>query len=200
MSAAANEAEGDHHVVRRATQGDLAATEALLAEYRPQLVRYCRARLGRFDGTYTTADDVAQEICIGILRALPCYQDRGKPFAAFVFAIAAHKVADAKRAARRACTRTFTFTEPPPEPPDTAPGPEQRAVTADLARRAHALLEQLPEAQREIVVLRIGVGLTAEEVGTVLGMTAAAVRMAQSRAVARLRALAAQGQKDEAEA
>lgn len=177
------------HVVHRATRGDPAATEALLAEYRPRLVRYFRARLGRIGGTYTTADDLAQEVCIGILRALPCYQDRGKPFSAFVFAVAANKVADAKRAAFRAST--VTFTDKPPEKPDpTATCPEQAAVNAELARRLAGYLEQLPATQREIVVLRIGVGLTADEVGTILGMTAAAVRMAQSRALTRLRQLA----------
>ena len=39
-------------------------------------------------------------------------------------------------------------------------------------------------------MLRVAVGLTADEVGDVLGMTAAAVRVAQSRALARLRLLA----------
>lgn len=177
-------------VVHRATRGDPAAVEAILAEYRPRIVRYCRARLGRIGGTYTTADDLAQEVCIGILRALHSYRDQGKPFSALVFAIAANKVADAKRAAIRASAVRYTDTTP--EKPDTnTPSPEQAAVNADLARRLTGYLEHLPEVQREIVVLRVGVGLTAEEVGTILDMSAAAVRMAQSRALARLRDLAA---------
>lgn len=185
----------EQQLVERASRGDAAAKEELLAAYRPQVFRYCRARLGRLGGTYTTADDVAQEVCIGILRALPCWRDRGKPFAALVFAIAANKVADAKRAAIR--SRPYMLTETPPEQPDATAGPEHRAVNADLARRAATLMEQLPDPQREIVVLRVGVGLTAEEVGNILNMTAAAVRMAQSRAIARLRKMAAEDRKDE---
>jgi RNA polymerase sigma-70 factor, ECF subfamily len=36
-----------------------------------------------------------------LLSALPSYRDRGRPFGAFVFAIAAHKVADAADEADR---------------------------------------------------------------------------------------------------
>lgn len=175
-------------LVHRAAQGDRAATATLLADIRSGLVRYCRARLGRVGGAYTTADDVAQEICLAVLRALPRYREQGLPFSAFVYAIAGHKVADAQRAAVRAAS--VTTTEPPPETADSEPGPEQRAVATDLARRLSDLLDQLPETQREIVVLRVAVGLPAEEVGAIVGMSAAAVRVAQSRALARLRTLA----------
>ncbi|MFG3601457.1 RNA polymerase sigma factor ShbA [Micromonospora chersina] len=175
-------------LVRRAASGDPVAIELLLTDVRPGLVRYCRARLGRVGGAYTTADDVAQEVCVAVLRALPRYREQGVPFAAFVYGIAAHKVADAQRSAVR--DAAVTPTEMPLERPDAAPGPEQQAVASDLARRLSALLRRLPDVQREIVLLRVAVGLSAEEVGDVVGMSAAAVRMAQSRALARLRTLA----------
>ncbi|SCL27682.1 RNA polymerase sigma-70 factor, ECF subfamily [Micromonospora pallida] len=160
----------------------------LLTDLHPRVVRYCRARLGRIGGAYTTADDVAQEVCLAVLRALPRYKEQGKPFSAFVFAIAANKVVDAQRVAVRATAVTVTDTMP--ERPDTTPGPEQQAIAVDLARQISVLLDRLPDVQREIVTLRVAVGLTAEEVGTILGMSAAAVRVAQSRALARLRTLA----------
>ncbi len=180
--------EPEAELVRQAARNDGAAVAALLAGLRPGLVRYCRARLGRIGGAYTTADDVAQEICLAVLRALPTYRDQGRPFSAFVYAIAAHKVADAHRAASRAATVTADDTAP--EHADARPGPEQQAVASDLARRLTALLGRLPEVQREIVVLRVAVGLSADEVGAIVGMSAAAVRVAQSRALARLRTLA----------
>jgi RNA polymerase sigma-70 factor (ECF subfamily) len=181
-------------LVRRAAEGDPAATELLLSDVRPGLVRYCRARLGRVGGAYTTADDVAQDVCVAVLRALPRYREQGSPFAAFVYGIAAHKVADAQRAAIR--DSAVTAADAPPERPDAAPGPEQQAMASDLARRLSALLDRLPPVQREIILLRVAVGLPAEEVGTIVGMTAAAVRMTQSRALARLRTLA-EGSLDE---
>ncbi|MEV0428589.1 RNA polymerase sigma factor ShbA [Micromonospora sp. NPDC050495] len=184
----------ESELVRRAAAGDPAATEALLTDVRPGLVRYCRARLGRVGGAYTTADDVAQEVCVAVLHALPRYREQGVPFAAFVYGIAAHKVADAHRAAVR--DATVTATDAPLERADAAPGPEQQAVSTDLARRLSALLGRLPDVQREIILLRVAVGLSADEVGTIVGMSAAAVRMAQSRALARLRTLA-EGSLDE---
>ena len=175
-------------LVDRAVRSDPDATAVLLANVRPGVVKYCRARLGRIGGAYTTADDVAQEVCLAVLRALPRFRDQGRPFAAFVYGIAAHKVADAQRAAIR--DRAVTPVDTMVDRPDAAPGPEQQAIATDLARRLSRLLAHLSDTPREIIVLRVAVGLSAEEVGAVLGMSAAAVRVAQSRALARLRILA----------
>jgi RNA polymerase sigma-70 factor, ECF subfamily len=172
----------------RAAAGDAEAKGALLALIRPGIVKYCRGRLGRTRSGYDLADDVAQEVCLAVLAALPRFRDQGRPFSAFAFGIAAHKVVDAQRAAMRsACVTTAAVL---PDRPDPAPGPEQRAEAADLARRLSLLLEHLSDHHRELVVLRVAVGMSADEVGEVLGMTAAAVRVAQSRALARLRSLA----------
>ena len=150
------------------------------------VVRYCRARLGRVAGQYHIADDVAQEVCIAILSALPRYRDMGRPFASFVFGIASHKVADAVRNA----VRSAMPTEDLPDGPDDGPGPEETVIAYIEAQRARALLRRLPEHQRELLILRVVTGLTAEETGNVLGMSAGAVRVAQHRALARLRAMA----------
>lgn len=180
---------GEAELAVRAAAGDAEARSALLASIRPGVVRYCRARLGRVGGGYGAADDVAQEVCLAVLTALSRFRQQGRPFSAFVFAIAANKVADAQRAAVRG--RVVVPTDELPDRPDPAPGPEQQAISADLARRLSTLLAHLPDNHRELIVLRVAVGLSAEEVGEVLGMTATAVRMAQSRALARLRMLAA---------
>lgn len=105
-----------------------------------------------------------------------------------MFGIAAHKVADVQRAVSRAAV-------PTPELPDTADeamGPEEEAVRRSDAERCRALLNRLPPNLRELLILRVAVGLSAEETGRVLGMTAGAVRVAQHRALNRLRSLAAE--------
>jgi RNA polymerase sigma-70 factor (ECF subfamily) len=178
----------EDELARRAARGDAAATEALMALLWPAVLRYCRARLGRLDGCYATADDVSQEACLAILHALPTYRDMGRPFSAFVYAIAARKVADAHRAAVR--SPVSMPIEAMPQRPGTTPGPEQQAVTADLAQRLSYLLRHLPDTHQRIIILRVAVGLTSEEVGQVLGMSATAVRVAQSRALTQLRELA----------
>ncbi|HEX9065816.1 MAG TPA: RNA polymerase sigma factor ShbA [Streptosporangiaceae bacterium] len=169
-----------------AVRGQPAAVETLLAQIRPMVVRYCRARLGSLAAPAQAAEDVAQEVCIAVLTALPRYRDMGRPFASFVFGIASHKVADARRLAARAPIPTDDL----PDSPDDQPGPEEAAVSSLEAQRARALLTRLPAAQRELLVLRVLTGLSAEETGKALGMSAGAVRVAQHRALLRLRALA----------
>jgi RNA polymerase sigma-70 factor (ECF subfamily) len=170
----------------QARQGQPAAIDSLLRQLRPMILRYCRARLGRFSGQYQAADDVAQEVCIALLTALPRYRDMGRPFASFVFGIAAHKVADAMRGAASLAIPT----EDLPDAPDDRPGPEEAAVASLEAERARQLLALLPPQQRELLGLRMLAGLTAQETGNELGMSAGAVRVAQHRALARLRVIA----------
>jgi RNA polymerase sigma-70 factor, ECF subfamily len=169
-----------------AARGQQAAIESLLQQIRPMVVRYCRSRLGRIAGHYHVADDVAQEVCIAVVSALPRYQDIGRPFASFVFGIASHKVADAVRHAGRLAIPT----EDLPDGPDSSPGPEETVVAFLEAKRAMGLLSKLPAGQRDLLVLRVLSGLSAEETGQQLGMSPGAVRVAQHRALARLRVIA----------
>ncbi|KOV84379.1 RNA polymerase sigma factor SigD [Nocardia sp. NRRL S-836] len=167
--------------VAEAIAGDRRAVNRLLASIRPLVVRYCRARVGR---SATTADDVAQDVCVAVLTALPSYREQGRPFLAFVYGIAAHKVVDAHRAAAR------NRAEPVPELPeatDGGAGPEQQTLQGELSNRMGLLLRVLPEKQREILVLRVVVGLSAEETAEAVGSTPGAVRVAQHRALTRLR-------------
>jgi len=123
---------------------------------------------------------------MAVLSALPRYRDMGRPFASFVFGIASHKVADAMRNAARLAIPT----EDLPDGPDNGPGPEETVVAFIEAERARALLARLPEHQRGLLVLRVVTGMAAVESGHALGMSPGAVRVAQHRALARLRAIA----------
>lgn len=181
--------DGDlRDLVARAAAGENEAAEALLTHLRPLVVRYCRGRLGRAPAADFAADDAAQEVLLAVLNALPRYRDEGRPFEAFVFGIAAHKVADVQRAA----FRNAIPTDEMPDGADLNMTPEERVVQAGDVQLAQALLERLPESLRELLLLRVAVGLSAEETGRALGMTPGAVRVAQHRALTRLRAYAAE--------
>src|SRR5882724_4337218 len=171
--------------VGAAVGGDQPSLERLLAWLRPLVLRYCRARVGRQEKTFASADDVAQEVCLAVLTALPGYQDQGRPFLAFVYGIAAHKVADAHRAVARNRAEPVADV---PDMPELAAGPEQRAMRGELTSRMAVLLRVLPAKQREILVLRVVVGLSAEETAEAVGSTPGAVRVTQHRALARLKA------------
>ena len=184
---AANDGSRDlSRLVAGAISGDPRAMEDLLGAVHRLVHRYCRARLSRFPGAEHAADDVAQEVCIAVLSALPRYRDEGKPFEAFVYRIAANKVADVQRWSYRTPTPQAEL----PDVIDLTDGPETLAIRASDAREARVLLDRLPETLRELVVLRVAVGLSADETGRALGMSPGAVRVAQHRAVQRLRTLA----------
>ncbi len=169
-----------------AVHGDGRARDRLLAEIHPFVLRYCRGRLGRQETVTASADDVAQEVCLAVINALPVYTVKGLSFRAFVYGIAAHKVTDAFRAIGRA------RTEPVAELPDSPvgdDGPEHRLLAAELGGRLGKLLEVLTPRQRDVLVLRIMVGLSAEETAATVGSTPGAVRVTQHRALNRLRAV-----------
>lgn len=170
--------------VAEAVAGSRDALREVLETIRPIVVRYIRARLGTAERVGLSADDVAQEVCLAAIQALPRYQDQGRPFLAFVYGIASHKVADAHRAAGRNRSEP---TDSVPERFSLDAGPEQMAIQADSAARMKQLLAVLPEKQREILTLRIVVGLSAEETAEAVGSTPGAVRVAQHRALARLK-------------
>lgn len=160
------------------------ARDTLLTTLLPVVQRYCRARLGHRETPLGSADDIAQDVCLSVVRALPRYQARGLPFLAFVYRIAAHRVADAYRAAVR------SRTDPTPEPPDVAAptgGPEARLLERELSQQLDELLHLLTPHQREVLVLRIAAGLTSEETAVATGSTPGSVRVAQHRALDRLR-------------
>ncbi|GAA4685480.1 hypothetical protein GCM10023215_20820 [Pseudonocardia yuanmonensis] len=176
--------------VAAAVDGDPRARERLLEEIRPLVLRYCRARLGRQETVIGSAEDVAQDVCVAVLAALPGYTVKGLSFRAFVYGIAAHKVTDTFRAIGR------NRSEPVADVPDTGvvlDGPEHLALTAELNHRLGGLLGVLTERQREVLVLRVVVGLSAEETAQTVGSTPGAVRVTQHRALARLRQLVTGG-------
>jgi RNA polymerase sigma-70 factor, ECF subfamily len=172
-------------VVAEAVAGDRDALREVLQTIRPIVVRYCRARIGTTERSGLSADDIAQEVCLAAITALPRYKDQGRPFLAFVYGIAAHKVADAHRAAAR---NRADPTEVVPERFSLEAGPEQLALQSESSARMAKLLQVLPDKQREILILRVVVGMSAEETAEAVGSTAGAVRVAQHRALARLKA------------
>ena len=177
-------------VVEAAVSGDTAAIHWLLGYVRPLVLRYCQARIGGHRSAIAV-DDVVQEVLLALFRALPTYRNQGRPFLAFVYGIAGHKVADARRNAARIAT-----TMPVPEIPDVASQeatPEQHALQFEMTSQIQQLLRRvLSPRQHEILVLRLVVGLSAEEVADVMGSTPGAIRVAQHRALSRLRKVVSQ--------
>lgn len=180
--AASNEDAELADLVPAAVQGDRRALQRIIAIIHPRVLRYARARIG--GGRMPTPEDVAQEICLAVATSIDRYSDTGRPFMAFVYGIAFNKVADAHRSMAR------DKLSPVEDVPDTEVAtitPEDAAMVSAGSNTVRALLDSLNEKARDIVILRVFVGLSAEETAQVMGSTPGAVRVAQHRALAKLR-------------
>ncbi|HET6288350.1 MAG TPA: sigma-70 family RNA polymerase sigma factor [Amycolatopsis sp.] len=178
----------DSRLVRAAVAGDPVAVRELLRFLSPHVFRYCAGRVGSAGTGACDAQDCAQDVLQAVLIALPRYRYRPDRFLAFVLGIAGHKVADLHRRRSR---------EPVAWVSEIGDGLTLwiRRDPDEIERLEHrwqagTLLARLPMPHREVVALRFVFGLSAEETAERLGLpSAGAVRAAQFRALARLRAL-----------
>jgi RNA polymerase sigma-70 factor (ECF subfamily) len=162
-----------------ASRGDQAAVQEVLRQIRPLVMRYCRMRLGPDRINARGVDEVVQEICLAVLTKLPAHRPGAEPFMAFVYGVARNAIFD-----RIVAGPAVTLSVPALRPNEPTPlGTfDAEAIVTDL--------QALPPAQRDIIVMRILLGLSAEETALRLGTTPGAVRVAQHRAMSRMRARA----------
>lgn len=185
-----DDAVDDFHTwVAPATRGDRYAIEQLLRLLRPVTLRYCAGRLAQWGITTTSAEDITQEVCIAVLGSLHRYRRDEASFLSYVYGIASHKVNDARRAAAR---ERCTVWDEVPDRAEDLPGPEDLFLLGELRDQLSSLVGALHPQQREILLHRVLAGSTARETAAALGSTPGAIRVAQHRAVARLRALLAE--------
>ncbi|TLF79473.1 sigma-70 family RNA polymerase sigma factor [Nocardia cyriacigeorgica] len=168
-----------------AAAGDSRAISDLLRLIHPLVYRYCRSRMGNTAHLQVTADDVVQEVMLATVHAIPRYREQGKSFLAFVYGIAANKVADAFR---RAQTHPVYPTDHMPDTASLAAGPEERALVSERQRATRQLMRVLAPVHREVLVMRIILGWTAAETADAIGTSPGVVRVMQHRALNKLRA------------
>lgn len=175
----------DDRALLAAAQLDPAGFDRLFDRYGDVVLNYCYYRLG----TWEEAEDAAQQIFTNAFAASGRFQERDSVAASTVrswlFTIAHHEVANRRRYFVRHHTSPL---ETAFDLADPGPSPEELAVAADHQGRVLGLISQLSRDQRQTVELRLA-GLTDTEIATVLGKSPGAVRVTQSRAVARLRGL-----------
>jgi RNA polymerase sigma-70 factor, ECF subfamily len=159
-------------------KSDPRAFAPLYARYFDPVYRYCFRRLGQPEA----AADATAQVFTKVLAALPGYREDAPSFRSWLFAIAHNVITDDLRARR------------PVAPIDAAahiaaadPSPEEVVLTDETGSQVHALLSSLPADQRQILELRLA-GLTGPEIAATLGRSLGAVKIAQVRAFARLRA------------
>jgi len=171
-------------VLAAARGGDESAFTSLFRSVQPLLLRYLRT-VAR-DGA-VTADDVAADTWMSVVRGLGRFRGDEDGFRGWVFTIARARLVDARRSARRL-----------PLPVDAAvelterPGAADVPAAVDELMTTEAALElvgRLAPDQAEAVVLRHVVGLDVAQTARVLGKKPGAVRIATMRGLHRLREL-----------
>jgi len=147
----------------------------LYAELSRPLLRY----LWTFVRNSATADDLLQEAFLQIHRARHTYTPR-RPVRPWVYAISRHVALMHLRSTRR--RKEYLPDEELPEIPVTAEM-EQLGDRATVLR----LLGRLPRAGQEVLILHHLLGLSFEEVGSILDLTAGAAKVRAHRALKALR-------------
>jgi RNA polymerase sigma-70 factor (ECF subfamily) len=164
-------------LVAQARAGDGDAWETLYRRAYPRLLAYALRRLDA-DGARDAVSETIARAVANVGRYRPVAGSGG--FDGWLFGICRHVVLDAQRAAGR---RGYG---PPPEGVFHA-DPAEGLVSIEEAAAVRQAFTLLSDADRELLELRVVAGLSAEEVAATLGRRPGAVRMAQSRALARLR-------------
>jgi RNA polymerase sigma-70 factor (ECF subfamily) len=167
----------DALLVERALQ-DRRAFGALYERYADRLFRYALQR----SATPEDADDVVSDTMLAALETLHRFDPARGSFAAWLFTIAARRAADQhRRRARfmRAITRRRADS-----------GPLDETTEAVLRRDDYRLvrngLAALSENDRELLLLRYAAELSGREIGEILNITEANVRVRLQRARQRL--------------
>jgi RNA polymerase sigma-70 factor (ECF subfamily) len=150
--------------------------EVLFARLYPSLQRY----LLRLTGDADVADDLAQEAFVRLLRQ-PIREDEVRPW---LFTVAMNLVRDRARKTERRHRLLSTG----PELVTRAPLPDEDAERGERVLRVRGVLDQLPERDRQLLLMREE-GFRYEEIATVVGVAPASVGTLIARALRRFAAL-----------
>lgn len=170
----------DEAALIQAARTEPTAFNTLYGRYRARLYRYLRTRVANSDD----AADLTQQVFLQVWTALPSYQERGLPFAAWLFRIARNAAANAARQRRATATWEATSDVLPPASDDD---PERVALRNEALTRLDALLWELDADKRELLALRFAAGLTVREIAEVVGGREEAIKKRLSRTIRMLK-------------
>src|SRR5438132_6306230 len=157
-------APSDENLLSRLRSGDVAAGEVLVQRYCQPLMRY----LQRLAGSDHLAEELHQQTWLSVLDHLDKF-DRGSGsggFKAWLFRIATNKANDHWRSTgreRNAKEGLRLVTD------DEMPHAGHRLEGTEQEQKLHRAIEKLPEAQRQVLMLRYYSGLKFVEIAELLG-------------------------------
>lgn len=146
-------------------------------------------------------EDLTGEVFLQVVRDLHRFDGDERSLRAWVFTIAHRRLLDDRRRSRRRPAETSIgpseLARGAPAPRDeqlVAPSAEEQALADVGAERVRRLIDDLPAAQRTVLLLRVLGGLTVRETAAATRKRPGAVKALQRRGVAAIRnALAGEG-------
>ncbi len=171
-------------LIAKVRSGDSSARERLCAIYIPLLTRWAHGRLPDYARDLAETDDLVQ---VSLLRALNNIErfksDREGAFLAYLRTITLNSI----REEIRKTTNKPSRSELPLTMPDPAKDVVDKAIDQQAIDKYETALTELPEQQREVVILRIEFGFTYAEIAAAMNKPSAnATRMMVSRALVSL--------------
>jgi len=128
------------------------------------------------------AEDLTEQVFHKAIKNLNRFEWRGAPFSSWLFRIAVNEVNDHFRSSRREMLDIDEYSE-------VLPGfqnPEEQALLSIDKDMLVESIKKLTRQQQEVLVLKYIVGMSSDEIATVVGKRAGAVRALQHRALAAL--------------
>lgn len=169
----------DHVLIQRAQSGDEDAVASLYRRYVPAITRYISYRIS----DDAAIEDLTAEVFLQMVEGLPRYRVTGAPFEAWLYRMAAARVADFYRRTAREQPQKNTEDEALPSAQPSLELSIQQREELDALRAA---LSQLSDDDQTILILRFVERKSHIEVAQILNKSAPAVATAQHRALKRL--------------
>lgn len=162
----------DPWTLRAAQTGDPRATERFIRHYQTAVFAFISRSMGR--GSHV--DDLAQEVFLRVIRALPQFERREAKVSTWIFQIAVRLIQDQRRKPRR------DFVAITEELGDGRQNPEQSCARRRLLSRVEMLAERMPAEQRMTLVLSEFHGMSHAEVAEVMNVSPKTVKTRLHRA------------------
>ena len=178
------DADTTFRLLERARAGDREALDELFARHIPTLRRWASGRLPRWARDLADTHDLVQETVLQTFKRLETFEPRGE---GALQAYLRQGLMNRVRNEFRRAYRRLPAEELDSQAPGERTSPLDAAIRQERLDRYEAALSRLTEEERDLIIARVEMGLTYEEMAQALGKPSwNAARMAATRALLRL--------------
>lgn len=165
-------------VLPRIAAGDPAAVQDCIGRYSGLVWALAR----RFLGNAADAEDAVQDVFIELWKNAARFDPKLSSEPTYITMIARRRLIDRKRRAGRVPPTQTMADEPPAAPPRAS-----RVEIDDEAARAAAVLNELREDERRVIIMAVYQGLTHEEIAAATKLPVGTVKTHIRRGLIRVR-------------